>query len=304
MQIEIRRAATLADREAALAVNNAVLPRRRISLADVLSYADAVEHSIELLAEAAGEVVGSAHGGFEAGSQHPEASIAVLPDHRGRGAGAALYRGLSDWARSIGADALYSAVEESDPESFDWARRRGFVERSRESRLVLDLDELDPPAIEAPAGIEIVTWAERPDASKGVHKVYVEASPDIPGQEDEPAPEYGEWLRQHMQGAGDRPEATFVALAGDEVVGYSKFFLTDAQPDVAYHDLTAVKRAWRGRGIARALKATQIGWAKQHGYRRLETSNEERNAPIRRLNERFGYRLEPGRVLIAGPLAP
>ena len=304
MALTVRPAATLEDREGSLAVQNAVFPRSRIGLADVLAYEEAVEHSIELLAEADGQVVGSAHGGVEAGNRHPSTSIAVLPEHRGRGVGTALYRELSAWARSTGADALYSAVEESDPESLDWAQRRGFVERARESRLILDLGDVDPPAIPAPAGIEIVTWAERPDASEGMYEVYAEASPDIPGEEDEPTPEYDEWLRQHMQGAGDRPEATFVALAGDDVVGYSKFFLTDAQPDVAFHDLTAVKRAWRGRGIAGALKATQIRWAKERGYARLQTMNEERNEPIRRLNERYGYRLEPGRVFIVGPLAP
>lgn len=304
MALTVRPVETLEDREASLAVANAVFPRRRISLADVLAYEEAVEHSIDLLAEADGQVVGSAHGGLEAGPRHPSTSIAVLPEHRRRGIGTALYRELSEWARSIGAEALYSAIEESDQASFEWAQRRGFVERTRESRLVLDLDDVEPPAIEAPPGIEIVTWAERPDASEGMYEVYAEASPDIPGEEDEPTPEYDEWLRQHMQGAGDRAEATFVALAGEDVVGYSKFSLTDAQPDVAFHDLTAVKRSWRRRGIAGALKATQIAWAKENGYGRLETMNEERNEPIRRLNERYGYRLEPGRVFIVGPLAP
>jgi RimJ/RimL family protein N-acetyltransferase len=68
------------------------------------------------------------------------------------------------------------------------------------------------------------------------------------------------------------------------------------------HDLTAVRRTWRGRGIAAALKRTQIAWAKNAGYERLETQNEVRNEPIRRLNERHGYRIEPGEVTVAGPL--
>jgi GNAT superfamily N-acetyltransferase len=106
-----------------------------------------------------------------------------------------------------------------------------------------------------------------------------------------------------MQGPGDRPEATFVALAGDEVIGYAKFSLTSAQPTTAHHDLTGVKRAWRGRGVARALKATQIAWAKASGYEELRTRNEERNAPIRRLNEEFGYRPTIGRIYLKGPLA-
>ena len=101
---------------------------------------------------------------------------------------------------------------------------------------------------------------------------------------------------------GDRPEWTFVAVAGEEVVGYSKWSLTTAQPHTAHHDLTAVKRSWRGRGIAGALKSAQLAWAKENGYTKAVTNNEERNAPIRRLNERFGYLPAGGRILMRGPL--
>jgi hypothetical protein len=54
--------------------------------------------------------------------------------------------------------------------------------------------------------------------------------------------------------------------------------------------------------VAGALKATQIGWAKEHGYEELRTANEERNEPIRRLNARLGYRPAPGQVFLEGPL--
>jgi GNAT superfamily N-acetyltransferase len=67
--------------------------------------------------------------------------------------------------------------------------------------------------------------------------------------------------------------------------------------------MTGVKRAWRGRGIAGALKRAQIGWAKEQGYERLATHNELRNEPIRRLNEHLGYKEAPGRIIFRGPLA-
>ena len=114
---------------------------------------------------------------------------------------------------------------------------------------------------------------------------------------------FEDWLVHDMQGSGDRPEATFVAVARDEVIGYAKFSLTGAQPVTAHHDLTGVKRAWRGRGVARALKATQIGWAKANGFEELRTRNDERNAPIRHLNLEFGYRPAIGRIYVRGPLA-
>ena len=52
--------------------------------------------------------------------------------------------------------------------------------------------------------------------------------------------------------------------------------------------MTAVKRAWRGRGIAGALKATAINGVLPYGDTDLYTSNEERSAPINRLNARLG----------------
>jgi predicted GNAT family N-acyltransferase len=95
----------------------------------------------------------------------------------------------------------------------------------------------------------------------------------------------------------------FIALAGDEVVGYAKLSLTAAQPTVAFHDITGVKRAWRGRCVASALKRAEIAWAKWNGYERLSTMNEERNEPIRRLNARLGYRPAPGEIYLEGPLS-
>ena len=68
--------------------------------------------------------------------------------------------------------------------------------------------------------------------------------------------------------------------------------------------MTGVLRAWRGRGIASALKRAEIAWAVETGATHLETSNEERNAPIRHLNQRYGYRLQPGDVTVRGPIGP
>jgi GNAT superfamily N-acetyltransferase len=67
--------------------------------------------------------------------------------------------------------------------------------------------------------------------------------------------------------------------------------------------MTGVLRGWRGRGIAGALKRAEIAWAMRNGFTRLETANEERNEPIRRLNQRHGYVAEPGHVIVRGPIA-
>jgi GNAT superfamily N-acetyltransferase len=168
---------------------------------------------------------------------------------------------------------------------------------------VLDLSAIEAPTVDAPAGIEIVTWAERPQLARAMYDVAREAYPDIPGEDDAEMPSFEEWLSMDMQGAGDRPEATFIALEGGEVVAYAKLSLSLARPTVAMHDITGVRRDWRGHGIAGALKAAEIAWAKDNGYERLETQNEERNEPIRRLNERYGYVVTPGTITVRGRIA-
>jgi mycothiol synthase len=242
-------------------------------------------------------------GGWHSPEGVARGSVAVAPEFRRAGVGSALLDALSVWASDLGYVDLMGPVKETDDVSLAWARRRGFVEIGRNSILALDLTRAMQPTVHAPDGIEVVSWAERPDAAAGMYAVALEAYPDVPGEEDAEMAPFEEWLAMDMQGAGDRPEATFVALAGDDVVAYAKLSLSLARPTVAMHDMTGVLRAWRGRGVARALKAAEIAWAMENGYERLETQNEERNEPIRRLNERYGYVVEPGSVTVRGPVA-
>lgn len=293
-----------ADEQASLNVHNEVWPHDRVGLDEVRSFKASLVDYLDLIARIDGAVAGSGFAAIQ--PQRPELVVVlltVLAEQRRRGAGTRLYETISAWARERGLGALEVVVSDDDAESLAYAQRRGFVEDRREKGVALRLAEIEPPPVEPPPGIEIVTWAERPKLARGMYEVAVEASPDVPGWEDELMEPFEDWLAHDMQGSGDRPEATFVALAGDEVVGYAKFSLTAAQPTTAHHDLTGVKRAWRGRGVARALKATQIAWAKANGYEELRTRNDERNAPIRRLNEEFGYRPAIGRVYLKGPLA-
>ena len=293
-----------AEEQVSLDVYNKVWPHDRIGLAEVHSYQAGLLDFADLIARIDGVVAGSGFAAIQ--PQRPELVVVlltVLADQRRRGAGTALYEAISAWTRERGLDELEAVVADDDSESLGFALRRGFVEDRREKGVALDLAGIEPPAVEPPPGVEIISWAEQPEAAHGIYEVAVEAFPDVPGWEDELIEPFEDWLAHDMSGSGDRPEATFVALAGDEVIGYAKFSLTPAQPTTAHHDLTGVKRAWRGHGVARALKATQIAWAKANGYEELRTRNDERNAPIRKLNKEFGYQPAIGRIYLKGPLA-
>ena len=194
------------------------------------------------------------------------------------GAGTALHTAISAWVGERRLGTIETVVADNDPESLAFAQRRGFVEDRREYGVSLDLTRIEPPTVKLPEGVEIVTWAERPELAHAMYEVVLEAAPDIPGGEGEQIEPYEDWLAHDMlSGPGDRPDATFVAVAGDEVVGYAKFSLTAAQPTTAHHDLTGVKRAWRrprGRSCAQG-HADHVGegeWLRgaAHSQRRAE----------------------------------
>jgi GNAT superfamily N-acetyltransferase len=302
--LEVTRSADEPDEQVSLGIYNAVWPHDALTMDEVRSFKASVRDYVDFLARMDGTAAGSAVGAIvPQRADRVFAIVTVLAGQRRQGAGSALYQAVSSWAAERGLRELEVAVLDSDPGSLAFAQRRGFTEERRELGVVLHLAEIAPPDIDPPDGVEIVTWAERPELAPGMYGVTCEALPDIPGSEDDDIEPFGDWLAHDMQGSGDRPEATFVAVAGEEVIGYAKFSLTAAQPTVAHHDLSAVKRAWRGRGVARALKAAQINWALANGYTELHTRNEERNEPIRRLNARFGYRPGIGRIYLAGPIA-
>jgi GNAT superfamily N-acetyltransferase len=302
--LEVTPCADTRDEQVSLDVYNAVWPHAAFTLAEVHSFKQSVRAHHDVVARLDGAPVGSAltvvvpHR-----SDRVLTVVTVLASHRHRGVGSALFASLSAWTGERGIADIEVPVLDNDPESLAYATRRGFVEERRELGVVLDVAGMEQPALEPPEGIEIVAWAERPELARGIYEVSLEAYPDIPGFEDDELESFEDWLAHDMQGSGDLPEATFVALADDEVVGYAKFALTAAQPTVAFHDVSGVKRAWRGRGVARALKTAQIRWAIANGFTELRTRNEERNEPIRRLNASLGYRPGIGRVYLVGPLA-
>ena len=287
-----------------VAVRNAVWQQDPLTVEDLVDWKSQAGDMVWLLATESDAGVGAGVGihGWHSPPGVGRLDVQVLPAARGRGTGSALLERLGSWLREHGCAEATAGVAEEDAASLLWAERRGFSEVGRSSILALDLLAVDAPRVAPPPGVEIVTWAERPELIRGLYEVYAEAAPDIPGEDEVETPSFDDWLANDMQGAGDRPEATFVAVSGGMVVGYAKLSISRGDDHVAWHDLTGVRRDWRGRGIAGALKRAQISWAKANGYRRLHTMNEERNEPVRRLDQRHGYRLEPGFITVRGQL--
>lgn len=81
----------------------------------------------------------------------------------------------------------------------------------------------------------------------------------------------------------------FLAVHDDEVVGCAGLLLDADEPHRAENALTAVRRDWRGHGLAVHLKLRALQWAADHGIREVYTWTQDGNAAMRALNERLGY---------------
>ena len=288
-----------------VACMKAAQPREWASADGFVDWRNQADAMAWFLAEHEAHTVGAAFvlHGWHSPAHRARGNVFVPPSHRGRGAGDALLDCIEGWAAEQGATELDGSVQEDDEGSIAWAAQRGYGEVGRNSQLVLDLTGIEAPDVDAPDGIEIVAWGGRSDLVEGLYEVAREAESDIPGEEESELGTLEEWLARDLQGASDDPNAVFVALEDGQVVGYAKLSLAPDTPERAFHDLTGVRRSHRGRGIASALKRMQIAWAKRSGYETLQTANEERNEPIRRLNERYGYVVEPGFVVVRGTVS-
>ncbi len=141
----------------------------------------------------------------------------------------------------------------------------------------------------------------------GVHRVAVEAFPDIPTSDEPIEPGSLEaFVERDVDRVGVPRDGFMVAVdaATGEVAGYASLIFKPGSTTVAYHDMTAVRPDFRGRGIAAALKRATIAWAIDNGLEALETGNDEENAPMRSVNRALGYSPLPDDLELQGPLAP
>jgi len=246
-----------------------------------------------LLAIVDGTVVGSgvadrsdtAGGGFVA----PR----VRAEHRRRGYGSVLLRALADHVASLQVTDLRAMTE--DPESLAFAQHFGFVEVDRQVeqlRAVGDEPEPDP----LPEGVEVVTLDEHPELwaasyarfGTGVLADFAVFQPLHITQQ--------QW---NDSWAGD---PMFLAVHDGEVIGCAGLERDTDLPARAENALTAVRRDWRGHGIAVHLKRRTLRWAAEHGITELYTWTQAGNTPMLTLNERLGYLTGKTNITLSRPL--
>lgn len=260
-------------------------------------------HVERMVAERDGQVVGNSVLLQMFWTEHPDrynARVGVDPELHGQGIGSSLYEPLLSQARKAGAARLYTHVQEGDEESEQFAARRGFTSTGRQQRMSrLDVHTANLEGYEGiedrvrVEGLRLATLAEvgpdDEDFLRALYELDSETVKDVPSSEPFSMIPYENW-KADLEAPGSSPETLWIALDEKKPVGVATLM---RQGNTAWNAYTGVARAYRGRGVARALKLRTIEWSRENGVDYIYTGNDMENKRMLAVNIRLGYQPLP-----------
>ena len=215
---------------------------------------------------------------------HGHVTIAVDPDHRGRGVGSALADAVEPHVAELG---LVTTRGDSldEPAAHALATGRGYREVSSAS-----VSSVDPATVEplpVPAGVQLVPLAEIDDPEP-VWALDMEVSQDIPNETFESLT-LEEWTREYWRSPVLDADASLVAFVDGRLAAMTMIRI-DRASGRAQNNLAGTLREFRGRGLATLLKSHSLRRAAELGATIVITDNDVENAPMLAINTKLGYR--------------
>ncbi|MFN8531007.1 MAG: GNAT family N-acetyltransferase [Anaerolineae bacterium] len=239
--------------------------------------------------------------------------VNVFPEWRRQGVGTRLYEESVAFGKAKGCDFLIGMVREDQPDGVRFAQKHQYIFARHFFGSHLTLSDFDETPFTAvldkvkAGGIRFTTLADMDgqDATvlRKLYDVYAAAVTDEPATAavGNGVSDFGTFLKTYVEAAWYRPEGQIIALDGDRWVGLGSVGLL-TESNTAYNFMTGVDRAYRGRGIAQALKLLGIRYARGQQVDRIHTNNDSSNEPMLAINRKFGYQPEPGLFWIGRPV--
>jgi GNAT superfamily N-acetyltransferase len=242
---------------------------------------------------------------------HPQKffiDVLVDPRYQGRGLGSRIYEKLVRDLEELHATVAWAWIKENVPRSLTFAGKRGFVEKRRAWESRLNPSEVDAGRFQTYAdrvskdGIRISTLAEEEakgrDALRGIHELAQACWADVPLQVPYTPMSFEQWEAKELKNPNQISDGYFIASDGRRYVGYSNVWRRDKEPRTLWQYMTGVRREYRGRGIAMALKLKIVDYARGNGYDKIVTLNDSDNAPMLAVNTKLGFKREVGWITL------
>ena len=213
-----------------------------------------------------------------------------------QGLGSALYGQMLEFVRERGLSRMKTYLRLFGPNepAVSFLEKRGFVETDRDVPIMLDLAAWNPNCVPQPAheGIRLLSFAEAGDTDANRRKLWALDSavhPDVPINDVRPemAP-FEQWVKELDGPEWDANAAILAENEAGEWVGMSLLAFQE-HTNIGWTPMTGVLPAYRGRGLAQALKLRAIDAAVARGCPLILTENHEDNAPMRAINRKLGF---------------
>ncbi|MBI1729237.1 GNAT family N-acetyltransferase [Candidatus Acetothermia bacterium] len=244
---------------------------------------------------------------------HPQkfdVGVFVLPEFQSKGIGTELYEYVAQKLQPFDPITLRSFAREDYQQSLRFLAKRGFHETMRAWESRLDIKSFDfsryaghVGKVEA-SGIKIIPLSQIPRTPERDRKLYeldLILSEDVPHPDPFTPLEYENFLERFIENPGFFPEAYQIAMDGDEYIGMSNLWKSQANRDLQ-NGLTGVKREYRRKGIALAMKLKNLQVVKEQGYPLIKTWNESNNRGMLSINEEMGFVKQPSWISFAKDL--
>ncbi|HTS32718.1 MAG TPA: GNAT family N-acetyltransferase [Thermoplasmata archaeon] len=225
---------------------------------------------------------------------------AVDQVHAGRGIGSAIARAILAEASRRQAVTLWASARADQEPWIRFMTRWGFHERRRtwQSRLEVAAAADFPDRTEQLArdGITVTTLAEEgPDREEVRRRLYdlsLEVGGDVPRMGPYTPVTFPRFVEVEITRPEALPTAYFLARRGERYIAVSNLARIAGDPTGLDQEFTAVRKELRGRGVASELKRRTVEYAREHGFRYIQTFNDSLNLPMWAINEKLGYRKE------------
>jgi GNAT superfamily N-acetyltransferase len=236
-----------------------------------------------------------------------EIDIAVPPEHRRRGIGAALWTAGLDQAGAVRRSTITAEVHVPRGHGLaDWpggrfALARGFRSGLAEERMVLDLpvpERVLTVHEHAANGYRAETWhgPMPPQSLAALAELTSEMSADVPtGDLDVEAAQWDAARvatnQERLTAIGYALVTTLIIAGSGDPAGYTQL-LVDSDGAHVYQDDTYVRRAHRGNRLGALAKARNLRELvlRHPRARHVHTWTASTNDAMRSINEAFGFR--------------